>query len=164
MVQIFPVIGQSSQGKGVFISGWCISIEMFLSSISFFFFFCKKNKKVETVPQFDLFLNVIAMPCVTIQGDLLLLDWCYTQWENMQCYAVCCTVFTTPYIRWVPLISYLSYFAIQTWAILLKYFMSFFKGSAHMTHAVFGSLFSEIKKAWDRELSLMERLRRWKAD
>lgn len=61
--------------------------------------FCKKTK-IEIVPQFDLFINVLAMPCVTIQGDLLLLDWCYTQWEkNMQCYAVCCTVFTTPYIH-----------------------------------------------------------------
>lgn len=64
-----------------------------------YIFLCKKTKKVEIVPQFDLFLSVLAMPCVTVQGDLLLLDWCYTQWENMQRYAVCCTVFTTPYIH-----------------------------------------------------------------
>lgn len=61
-------------------------MEMFLSSIRIFFV---KRQKIEIVPQFDLFINVLAMPCVTIQGDLLLLDWCYTQREK---YAVLCGV------------------------------------------------------------------------
>lgn len=62
-------------------------MEMFLSSIRIFF--VKRQKKIEIVPQFDLFINVLAMRCVTIQGDLLSLDWCYTQRET---YAVLCGV------------------------------------------------------------------------
>lgn len=61
--------------------------------------FCKKDKKIQIVPQFDFFINVLAMPCVTIQGDLLLLDWCYTQREK---YAVLCGVLYSihnPYIH-----------------------------------------------------------------
>lgn len=30
-----------------------------------------------------MFIDVLAMPSVTIQGDLLLLDWCYTQRGNI---------------------------------------------------------------------------------
>lgn len=71
-------------------------MEMLLSSIRIFFV---KRQKIEIVPQFDLFINVLAMRCVTIQADLLLLDWCYTEGEHMQSYVVCCTVFTTPYIH-----------------------------------------------------------------
>lgn len=56
-----------------------------MSSLRIFFV---KRQKIDIVPQFDMFINVLAMPCVTIQGDLLLLDWCYTQ-EGKK-YAVLC--------------------------------------------------------------------------
>lgn len=72
-------------------------MEMFLSSIRIFFV---KRQKIEIVPQFDFFINVLAMPCVTIQGDLLFyLTGATHRGKNMQCYVACCTVFTTPDIH-----------------------------------------------------------------
>lgn len=70
-----------------------------MSSIRIFFV---KRQKIEIVPQFDLFINVLAMPCVTIQGDLLLLDWCYTEGK------ICVTWCAVQYSQHLTSITVLS--------------------------------------------------------
>lgn len=88
-----------------------VSSWRFFFSVRYKNFFCKKKKKIEIGSQFDLFINVLAMPCVTIQGDLLLLDWCYTQCGKI-CSVMWCAVQYSQHLTSITVLSS-TYFTLK---------------------------------------------------
>lgn len=92
-VQIFPVTGQSSQGKGYLLVDDVSSWRCFLSSMRIFFV---KRQKIEIVPQLDLFNRCInnAMCYYTrrssltwlvlhTEGKICSVMWCAVQYSHM---------------------------------------------------------------------------------
>lgn len=129
---------------GVFIGGCCILMKM-LSGIKkrkkkYFFV---KSQKTELALQFYFCIDVWLTSCVTLQESLLFLHWCYTQRKT---YAVLWGVLYSIHIPTSISVLCSVCFILNTWPILLKYFMSFsltIKQPSHMTREVYSSLISE---------------------
>lgn len=80
---------KSSQGKGYLLVGDVSSWRFFLSSIRIFFFV--KRQKIEIVPQFDFFINVLAnaMCYYTRRSSL---TWLVLHTEGKICSVMWCAV------------------------------------------------------------------------
>lgn len=119
-----------------------------LSSKKIFFV---KRQKIEIVPQFHFFINVWAMPCVTIQEDLLLLDWCFTRRKK---YAVLCGVLYSIHPTSITVLRSICFMLKQFCNIDMTYstkifHVPFFK-TPPIWHMQFTALSSQTQRAWQR--------------
>lgn len=133
---------------GVFIGGCCILMKM-LSGIKKKLkkkYFFVKSQKTELALQFYFCIDVWRTSCVTLQESLLFLHWCYTQRKTN---AVLRGVLYSIHIPTSTSVLCSVCFILNTWPVLLKYFMSFSltkkkKQPSHTTREVYSSLLSEV--------------------
>lgn len=126
-------------------------------------YFFVKSQKTELALQFYFCIDVWLTSCVTLQESLLFLHWCYTQRKT---YAVLWGVLYSIHIPTSISVLCSVCFILNTWHILLKYFMSFsLTKKTTQPYDTWGLQLSPLRGSKrGRESRLMERLRRWKAE